>query len=210
MRSVVDERYAPEMDSIQRRVRAVRLKVDAAARREPCLSRIAAFFGFQTTYRSQALAPLQLEAKELQRRLHDTLTRRKQEYKQANEHGASEYRAAHSLRKQEAEARVERVLERKRERRIRYLERSPAIRSAARFLKRILIKQHAPDGELSTCFYCDVKMNPNRMHLEHKIPVSRGGGNQRGNLALACPSCNLKKGRKTHEEFLRDRDQADL
>jgi hypothetical protein len=31
-------------------------------------------------------------------------------------------------------------------------------------------------------------------HIEHIIPVCRGGRSDLGNLALACPGCNLHKG----------------
>lgn len=38
-------------------------------------------------------------------------------------------------------------------------------------------------------------------HIEHLLPVSRGGGNVIENLALACADCNLKKGTQTEKEF---------
>jgi hypothetical protein len=34
-------------------------------------------------------------------------------------------------------------------------------------------------------------------HLEHVIPRSKGGGDGLGNLAWACPSCNLRKSDRT-------------
>jgi hypothetical protein len=34
-------------------------------------------------------------------------------------------------------------------------------------------------------------------HLEHIIPRSLGGSSELGNLALACPSCNLHKADRT-------------
>jgi hypothetical protein len=30
-------------------------------------------------------------------------------------------------------------------------------------------------------------------HIEHVIPLAKGGGDEFSNLALACPSCNLHK-----------------
>jgi 5-methylcytosine-specific restriction endonuclease McrA len=33
-------------------------------------------------------------------------------------------------------------------------------------------------------------------HVDHNIPFSRGGGNERTNLRLLCPPCNLSKGAK--------------
>ena len=35
-------------------------------------------------------------------------------------------------------------------------------------------------------------------HVEHIIPRTKGGGTERGNLAFACPSCNLHKADRTH------------
>jgi len=39
-------------------------------------------------------------------------------------------------------------------------------------------------------------------HLEHKTPLSRGGSNDYENLGIACSRCNLKKGKKTVDEYL--------
>lgn len=50
------------------------------------------------------------------------------------------------------------------------------------------------------CFYC--KKTLSISHLEHKIPLSRGGFHDISNVCLACPPCNLRKGTKTAEEFL--------
>lgn len=49
------------------------------------------------------------------------------------------------------------------------------------------------------CFYC--KFSLEESHLEHKVPISRGGLHDRSNLCLSCPDCNLRKGTKTVEEF---------
>lgn len=37
--------------------------------------------------------------------------------------------------------------------------------------------------------------------VDHRVPVSRGGSNGRGNKALACNRCNLLKGTMTEVEF---------
>lgn len=51
------------------------------------------------------------------------------------------------------------------------------------------------------CFYCERVLFDN-YHIDHKIPLSRGGTSNKENLCAACPSCNLKKKDKTAEEFL--------
>lgn len=50
------------------------------------------------------------------------------------------------------------------------------------------------------CYYCGDKISD--FHLEHKTPLSRGGFHEDSNVCLSCPSCNLRKGTKTAEEFL--------
>jgi 5-methylcytosine-specific restriction endonuclease McrA len=44
------------------------------------------------------------------------------------------------------------------------------------------------------CWYCSKKMNT--YHVEHRIPLARGGSNHPNNLVLACPPCNFSKGVK--------------
>lgn len=44
------------------------------------------------------------------------------------------------------------------------------------------------------CLYCYNRLDT--FHVDHVIPLSRGGGNGSDNIALACPSCNLSKNNK--------------
>jgi len=50
------------------------------------------------------------------------------------------------------------------------------------------------------CYYCGVDISE-KLHLEHKTPLSRGGLHCWTNLCVSCPSCNLRKNNKTVEEF---------
>jgi len=52
----------------------------------------------------------------------------------------------------------------------------------------------------SRCYYCGD--NKPGLHIEHRIPLSRGGSNWPANLVPSCPSCNLSKSTKTEKEFL--------
>jgi hypothetical protein len=47
----------------------------------------------------------------------------------------------------------------------------------------------------SRCEYCGMhqSLQGARFHLEHIIPLSRGGATKLENLAWACPGCNLRK-----------------
>jgi hypothetical protein len=50
------------------------------------------------------------------------------------------------------------------------------------------------------CFYCKSKLC--EYHIEHKIPISRGGSSDPENIVLSCVKCNLYKNTKTHTEFM--------
>lgn len=53
------------------------------------------------------------------------------------------------------------------------------------------------------CYYCQNPLdNKSRGHLEHKVPFCRGGKHEASNICFACSSCNLKKGKKTADEFI--------
>mgnify|MGYP001566747588 CR=1 FL=1 len=52
-----------------------------------------------------------------------------------------------------------------------------------------------------TCYLCFNPILFGEDHLEHKIPISRGGTNEYNNLAISCKKCNRKKYTKTEEEF---------
>lgn len=51
----------------------------------------------------------------------------------------------------------------------------------------------------SPCFYC--KETGKKMHLDHVIPISRGGNHSIGNLVPACWKCNQSKNNKTIMEW---------
>lgn len=55
---------------------------------------------------------------------------------------------------------------------------------------------NAQDGR---CFYCGIQLT--RFHVDHRMPIARGGSNGPENIACACPPCNLSKSTKTEAEF---------
>jgi len=175
-----------------------------AMQHEPLKSRMQSLVGIDSIYRKDVLSPLENDAKVADRALSDALIRYGALLKEAEKNGAENYHLAREARKLESEARAQRVTQRRYEQRLRYLEKSPALRSAARPLKEHLIQSQSKDGQFIECYYCQKLIAAGESHLEHKRPISRGGDNRRGNLALSCAPCNLRKGRKTQEEFLRD------
>ena len=50
------------------------------------------------------------------------------------------------------------------------------------------------------CFYCGVKLD-NGYHVDHVIPLSKGGSNGPENLVIACPTCNMRKHDKHPMDF---------
>lgn len=44
------------------------------------------------------------------------------------------------------------------------------------------------------CHICGRKADPNNWHLEHIVPLSRGGEHSMRNVAVSHPACNLRKG----------------
>lgn len=50
------------------------------------------------------------------------------------------------------------------------------------------------------CWYCQKKLN-GKYHIDHRIPLSRGGSNNPSNLVLTCPKCNLSKNDRLPHEW---------
>ncbi len=49
--------------------------------------------------------------------------------------------------------------------------------------------------DMGFCRYCGRRARSH--HLDHVVPVSKGGSNHPSNLVVACPDCNLRKGTST-------------
>lgn len=52
------------------------------------------------------------------------------------------------------------------------------------------------------CWYCECDLQKTGYHVEHRVPLSRGGSNAPDNICLSCPTCNLKKGDKLPHEWI--------
>lgn len=56
----------------------------------------------------------------------------------------------------------------------------------------------------SRCAGCGEKLKKTgkgKYHIDHVMPLSRGGGNDPGNLQLLCPPCNFSKGARLPEQW---------
>ena len=57
------------------------------------------------------------------------------------------------------------------------------------------------DGEC--CHACGASFGPHGCHVDHTLPVARGGLTEMANLALLCAGCNLAKGAKSPRQWRR-------
>jgi 5-methylcytosine-specific restriction endonuclease McrA len=55
-------------------------------------------------------------------------------------------------------------------------------------------------GQDGRCAYCKIEVG-NTWHLDHIQPLAKGGSNNRENLQICCPACNMSKGSKDPLEF---------
>jgi len=62
------------------------------------------------------------------------------------------------------------------------------------------IRGYLWDMQRGRCLYCRDSLGTG-YHLDHMIPLSRGGLHDWLNVCLACPRCNISKGNKTDKEF---------
>ena len=51
------------------------------------------------------------------------------------------------------------------------------------------------------CYWCGFRVAMGKRHVDHIIPLVRGGSHSPANLCCSCAPCNLSKGAKLPEEF---------
>ena len=59
------------------------------------------------------------------------------------------------------------------------------------------------DEQGGKCAYCGCDLNESGKHLDHIIPIAKGGLHTTSNVHWTCPTCNLSKGDKLEEEWLK-------
>ena len=59
-------------------------------------------------------------------------------------------------------------------------------------------------GGVCQCAYCGIEVPVAYITLDHMVPRSKGGSDNRKNIALACPDCNGKKKDNEWEPKYRD------
>lgn len=65
------------------------------------------------------------------------------------------------------------------------------------------IREVLSTAQEGKCWYCgiDLDNHPQTPHLEHQVPISRGGPDKISNLVLACAPCNTSKNARTVSEY---------
>lgn len=71
--------------------------------------------------------------------------------------------------------------------------------AAGEFTDADIIKINESQG--FSCTYCGASTQKT-YHVDHIIPLVKGGSNWPCNLQILCPKCNVRKKDKNHEEFL--------
>lgn len=61
--------------------------------------------------------------------------------------------------------------------------------------------QQQYDAQKGQCYYCKCQVGDS-YHVDHAIPLSRGGSNGPENIVIACQPCNQSKGAKLPHEWV--------
>lgn len=95
--------------------------------------------------------------------------------------------------------------------RVRELGRERTRRHRARLngtLPQRLKPEHLKEmlaAQRSRCGYCRCRISLDRCHVDHIVPVARGGPHELSNLQLLCGTCNRVKGAQDPIDFARSR-----
>ena len=63
------------------------------------------------------------------------------------------------------------------------------------------LKRQLLNEQNRQCMYCGERKSTKTTDIDHKVPVVRGGVNDKENLQILCKPCNQRKGMQTDEEF---------
>ncbi len=96
-------------------------------------------------------------------------------------------------------------------RQLEYLKRNPLVGRMTTHNHRIRLKaaggkstaddiKELYEKQQGKCAYCEKPLQ--KYHIDHIIPVSKGGNGFKENLCLACPPCNQRKAARLLEDWL--------
>lgn len=81
---------------------------------------------------------------------------------------------------------------------IAHRRRARAKQSGVSYSLKDVQRQYA--AQRGKCYYCGVKVG-DIYHVDHVVPLARGGTNSPENLVIACPPCNQSKSNKLPHEW---------
>lgn len=105
----------------------------------------------------------------------------------------------------------ERAIERARKWRLKNPEARRAISKNYKHKRRSIESSGITGGELfawtdkqqKVCYWCGTKCAKS-FHIDHYVPLARGGLHELSNLVISCRSCNLRKNAKDPLDFARE------
>lgn len=162
-------------------------------------------------YRSNNKDIISKKSKEYKEKNKDKLSKQRKEYYLKNKEKLLEQKKEYYLKNQE-KIKEQKRLERKNSTSVQ-IEKE-RIRGRIRSAKRRQITgNHLSINTIRflleqykyKCYYCNSSIKhkeKNSYHIDHYIPISKGGNNDTSNLVIACPSCNLSKGAKDPHIFM--------
>lgn len=106
------------------------------------------------------------------------------------------------LQKVWREANSERVRELLRSWRQKNREKKNAANRARKTARRVTLVRDLTKLQRGKCAYCRVRLG-DEYHVDHVMPLKRGGPDRRSNLQLTCVACNLSKNAKHPVDFAR-------
>ena len=56
-------------------------------------------------------------------------------------------------------------------------------------------------SEGGSCYYCEQNLSKSEITMDHVVPISRGGRSTKGNVVIACETCNINKRSLTAVEW---------
>lgn len=68
------------------------------------------------------------------------------------------------------------------------------------------LRSYLMDKHQSRCFYCGDRTT--HLEQEHIVPKSKGGVDSINNLVLACRQCNISKGTRSIQDYLKDKPEV--
>ena len=62
------------------------------------------------------------------------------------------------------------------------------------------VYDRAKNGARVRCYLCGGFIPKGKRHVDHVVPLAKGGSHTASNLGISCATCNLRKGAKLPEE----------